>query len=239
MLSVAACATAVRAPSPEEAPRNILARAIEQMGGAEALTQARAVEWEGVAVVHAGGRDARITGRWQVQPPDSAVVATYEASQGPSTERSLVLAAPRGWLVSGARFTPMPPAMVASERAEFYLYELIRLVSLRDSAVTLAAAPPDSVGQAGIRADRPGRPTAFLYVDECGRLSHVRLQVPSAESGQPEWQDAWFRGVIEAEGVRWPRALSLLVEGKPYFDLLVQSLRVMPRLDSGLLTGPG
>jgi hypothetical protein len=222
----------------QASPRSVLDRAIEQAGGAVALERARALQWEGSAVVHAGGRDARIAGRWQVQPPDSAVVATYEVSQGPGTERSLVLASPRGWLVSGERFSPMPQAMLASERAEFYLYELIRLVSLRDSAVILGHAPPDSVGQTGIRADRPGRPTAFLYVDECGRLSHVRVQVPSAETRDLQWQDAWLRGVIEAEGVRWPKAMSLLVDGKPYFDLLVQSLRVMPGLGNPLLRGP-
>ena len=45
-------------------------------------------------------------------------------------------------------------------------------------------------------------------------------------------------GVIESEGVRWPRNLRLLVHGKPYFELLLQSFKVVPRLTDPLLKGP-
>ena len=233
-----ACARAVQEPQPNEPPQQILERAIDQAGGAEALEAARGFAWDGAAVVTAGGRDVRIAGRWEVQPPDTAVVATYDVTQGAGATRSLVLATPRGWLVSGERFSPLPATMMASERSEFYLYELIRLVTLTDSTVTLSPAPPDTVGQTGIKVSQPGRPTAFLFMDTCGRLSHVRLQVPSPETGKLEWQDAWLTGVIEAEGVRWPRELRLLVDGKPYFDLLLQSLKVYPRLTNPLLRGP-
>jgi hypothetical protein len=233
-----ACARAVQEPQPNDPPEQILERAIDQAGGAEALEAARGFAWDGAAVVTAGGRDVRIAGRWEVQPPDTAVVATYDVTQGAGATRSLVLAAPRGWLVSGDRFSPLPATMMASERSEFYLYELIRLVTLTDTAVTLSSAPADTVGQTGIKVEQPGRPTAFLFMDTCGRLSHVRLQVPSAETGKLEWQDAWLTGVIEAEGVRWPRELRLLVDGKPYFDLLLQSLKVHPRLTNPLLRGP-
>jgi hypothetical protein len=237
-LSTAACAAATRAPGPDDSPREILARAVQQAGGEAALDRAVALDWEGVASVHAGDRDLQIAGHWQVQPPDTAVVTTYEASQGPKAQRSLVLAAPRGWLVAGERFTPMPPAMLLSERSEFYLYELVRLVSLLEPEVTIAGAAPDSLGQIGIRVAQPGRPDALLYVDACGRLAHIRMQVPSARSGDLEWQDAWLAGVVETEGVRWPKELKLLVNGKPYFDLLVDSLRVLPRLTDPRLGGP-
>jgi hypothetical protein len=133
----------------------------------------------------------------------------------------------------------MPPSMLASERAEFYLYQLIRLVSLQDPSVKLSPAASDTLHQIGVQVEQRGRPAAFLYMDACGRLSHVRMQVPSAETGKLEWQDAWLSGVIEAQGVRWPRELRLLVEGKPYFDLLLQSFRVVPRLTNPLLRGPG
>ena len=235
---LAACARAVQEPEPTDRPEQILQRAIDQAGGAEALEAARGFSWDGTAVVAAGGRDVRIAGRWEVQPPDTAVVATYDVTQGAGATRSLVLASPRGWLVSGERFSSLPATMMASERSEFYLYELIRLVALTDTTVKLSSAPPDTVGQIGIKVEQPGRPTSFLFMDTCGRLSHVRLEVPSPERGKLEWQDAWLSGVIEAEGVRWPRELRLLVDGKPYFDVLLQSLKVHPRLTNPLLRGP-
>jgi hypothetical protein len=73
-------------------------------------------------------------------------------------------------------------------------------------------------------------------MDARGRLVHVRMQVPAANTGELEWQDAWFDGVIEANGVRWPRTVRLLVNGKLYFDLTLHSLRVLPHLTDSLLS---
>src|SRR5207237_392027 len=125
----------------------------------------------------------------------------------------------RGWLVHDGQMTAMPPTVLASERAEFYLYELLRLVPVQTRGVTLATALPDSLGHRGVAVTQPGRPPATLYVDDEGRLAHVRLQVPGAETGVLEWQDAWVTGVVEASGIRWPRELHLTVNGGPFFDL--------------------
>lgn len=237
ILLILACAPGPRTAD-EVSPRDLLASAIEAAGGAEALSRARALIWDGKATVHFGGRLVQIAGRWSVQPPDTAVISTYDLEVGPAGTRSLVLAAPRGWLVSDGQSTPMPPAMLATQRAEFYLYELILLAPLRSPGVTLSAAEPDSLGQVGIRVEQPGRPSAVVYLDDQDRLTHVRLRVPSESTGKPEWQDVWLEGTIEAAGVRWPRELHLLVNGKPYFDLTIESLRVLPRLTDPLLKRP-
>jgi hypothetical protein len=133
----------------------------------------------------------------------------------------------------------MPPSLLASERAEFYLYELLRLVPLQSPGVTLSLAPPDSLGHRGVEATQSDRPRAALYVDDEGRLAHVRLQVPSAETGELEWQDAWVTGAVEASGIRWPRELHLTRNGAPFFDLSLSALRVRDRLADTLLNGPG
>lgn len=189
-------------------------------------------------MVHAGGREVRIAGEWAVQPPDTAVVATYDVSRGPASTRALVVAAPRGWMVSGGRFQPMPPAMLANERDEFYLYEVMRLVPLRAPGVTLTLVPSDSLGHPGFRAEQPGRPPVEVYVDSSRRVAHLRMTVQDPSGGPPVRQDAWLSGVIEAGGVRWPRELRLTMNGAPYFDLTLRSLRVLPRVDDPRLSGP-
>jgi len=236
--ALAACTHAARRPVDSASPEAILARAVEQAGGATALGRARALEWDGEASVHAGGRDIHIAGLWRVQPPDSAVVTTYDVARGSSSARSMVVAAPRGWLVHDGQMTAMPPTLLASERAEFYLYQLFRLVPLQSRGVTMTAAPPDSLGHRGVSATQSGRPPATLYVDDEGRLAHVRLQVPGAETGELEWQDAWLTGVVEGSGIRWPRELHLTRNGEPYFDLSVKALRVRDQLVDTLLNGP-
>jgi hypothetical protein len=171
-LSTLACDNARQPPSTGSAGDAMLERAIEQAGGARAMGRARALEWDGDATVHAGGRVIHLAGNWRVQPPDSAVVATHDVTLGPGTTRWLVLAAPHGWLVSGGQFTPMPPNLLANERAEFYLYELMRLVSLQAPTVTRSVAAPDSLGQPG--PGRAGRPTGGRATYGCSRQTGPR-----------------------------------------------------------------
>jgi hypothetical protein len=180
----------------------------------------------------------RIAGNWAVQAPDTAVVATWDVTRGPQTVRALVVAAPRGWPWSPSSFVPMPAALLASAREEFYMYDVMRLVSLRDAEVTLTAIPADSAGQRGFRAERPGRPGIDLFVDGNGRLSHLRTLIDNAEGGAPVRQDVWLRGEVEAQGVRWPARITILQDGAPFFDLSIRNLRVVDRIDDARLHGP-
>ncbi len=241
---VAACASGARTDSQatdarSSTPSALLDRAIAQAGGAAALTRARALTWEGDAIVNAGGRVVQLAGTWAIQPPDTAVVSTFEVARGPGSVRALVVAAPRGWLVTGAGVSPMVPAMLANERDEFYLYEVMRLVSLRDAAVSLTPLPADSVGQAGFRAERAGRPTVDLYVDSTGRLTRLRTEVRDAAGGPAVSQDISLSGTIESGGVRWFRDLRISLNGQPFFALTLRTLRVHERVEDARLRGPG
>jgi hypothetical protein len=81
-------------------------------------------------------------------------------------------------------------------------------------------------------------PDVELYVDDTGRLVHLRARVTDALSGEPATQDFWLAGTIEADGVRWPRSLRLTQNGVPYFELEIKSLRVLPRVEDAVLAGP-
>ena len=235
----AACGnSAARRSEEPTSPEALLAGAIEQAGGARALQSARALRWDGEATVHAGDREVAIRGEWAIQPPDSAVVATYDTTAGPSTTRRLIVAGGAGWLEEAGVFTPMPPVVLAAERDEFYLYHLMRLVPLLAPGVELAPAPPDTLGQEGFEARAPGRPEVFAYVDAAGRLAHLRLQIADPRTGGRAWQDLWLSGVIESDGVRWPRAIRITMDGAPYFDLTIGRLRVESRLVEPYLAGP-
>jgi len=228
-----------RSAAAASSPSQLLESAIAQAGGGAALTRARALTWEGDAIVNAGGRVVQISGTWAIQPPDTAIVATFEVSRGPGSMRALVYAAPRGWQVREGEFTPMPAAMLATERDEFYLYEIMRLVPLREPGVTLTMIAPDSLGHAGLRAERAGRPPVDVHVDATGRLVHLQTSVPDPGGGQPVLQDIWLSGVIESGGVRWPRDLRIMLNGEPFFALTLRTLRVHERVEDPRLRGPG
>lgn len=132
----------------------------------------------------------------------------------------------------------MPPGLLATERTEFYLYDVMRLAPLRAPGVTLTPIAPDSLGQAGLRVQKAGRPDVDIFVDGEGRLAHLRTKLPDTTSGALVQQDIWLAGIVEAEGVRWPKEIRLTQNGAPYFDLSVRTLRVLPRLQDPLLRGP-
>ena len=219
-------------------PDILLERAIEQAGGAVALEGARALIWDADAVVEAGGRTVNIAGTWSVQPPDTAIVATYDTTHGPGSTRALIVAAPRGWIASNGRVEPMPATMLQNERDEFRLYDVMRLVSLRGRGVRRFAIEPDNRGQRGFRVEEAGRADVELYVDWAGRLSHIRSSVRDASTGAPVRQDIWLSGTIEAAGVRWPRRIRITLDDAPYFTMTLRSLRITERIDDPRLNGP-
>ena len=231
----AGCASTPNAASGAPA---LLARAIAYAGGEEALARATALTWDGDAVVHAGGRTVAITGRWAIQPPDTAIVATYAVDRGPATTRSMVVAAPRGWTAANGEFTPLPEAVLANERDEFYLYSVLRLVPLLERGVSLVSLPADSAGHAAFGARQAGRPDVDVYVDGEGRVVRLRTTVAHPATGAPASQELLFAGTLSAGGIRWPRTMRITLDGAPYFDLEMRNLQVLARLDDALLSGP-
>jgi len=224
--------------APTQDPYALLDAAIHQAGGAVALSAARALTWDGHATFSIGRSISNLAGRWQLQLPDTAIVAMYDTTLGPSTAQAVVIASPRGWVVRNDRFTAMTEPVAATERDAFYLYDVIRLVTLRNDAVTLSGIRPDSLGQRGFRAEQPGRPPVDLFVDSTGRLSHVRLIVANPTGGPAFQRDVWLDGELVAGGIRWPRRMRVLLNGSQYFDLTMRDLKVSDRLEDPLLAGP-
>ena len=126
-------------------PSTLLDRAMKAAGGESRLKEYRGLEWTGLGVVHIPDRDITIRGTWEIQPPDSAVVATYDTTRGPGTLRYLIVAAKQGWIKRDT-FTPLPEDILAEEQHQYYLYSLLRLVPLKEKGVKLHARLPRFVG---------------------------------------------------------------------------------------------
>ncbi len=229
------CSSIFRRGEPS-GPELMLEKAITQGGGEHALESARALIWDGDATVTAGGRTVHITGKWAIEPPEKAVVSTYDISGGPSTMSHLVVNAPKGWLVRDGQFRPMPASILANELDAFRLYDVMRLLPLRGRK--LKAIANDADGRHGFRADISGHPDIDLFFDRTGRLRHFRTMVTDAMSGKPVPEDIYLERTIQANGVKWPRIMRFTLNGKPYFDLRIKSLRVSERLRDKLLEGP-
>ncbi len=223
----------------QETPEHLLARAIDSAGGAARLAAARAFEWQATAVVHVPGRDIHIRGSWRVQPPDSAVVATYITADGPSSMRRVILAGRRGWLQGNGTTTVMTNAVLTEERHQFYLYSLLRLVPLRDAGVTLLAASSDSAGHPGIVVRRPGHPEVTLFFGANARVVGLRTIFAISATAGTEAQVIALDGTMTASDIRWFQRMTITRDGHPYYEMTLTSLQAMARLDDPLLAGPG
>ena len=219
-------------------PSIVLDRAIKAAGGESRLKEYRALEWGGLGVVHIPNRDIVIRGWWKIQPPDSAVVATYDTARGANTMRWLIVAGPRGWLQRDTLFTPLPDDILAEEQHQYYLYSLLRLVPLKEKGVKLHSVFPDSMGNPGFTVERAGRLPVTMYFDSAGRVMRMvtRFALPGPVAGDP--QVLRLYGSTESEGVRWFRRMEILRAGKPYFDFEIDSLAVRRGIDDSLLAGP-
>lgn len=216
---------------------SLVRRAIEAAGGRTNLAAAPALQWQGRAEIHVPGRDITIFGTWSIQPPDSAVVATYDSTQGPRSTRRLILAGSRGWMQRDTTLNPMPNAVLTEERHQFYLYSLLRLLPLEAPGVKLTRVVDDSAGNAGLIVERPGRLQVTMYFDRNARVVRLRTTF-AADSGAVERQDIRLEGTIESNGVRWFRKMMIDRNRQPYFELEVLSLQALPRLNEPLLRGP-
>lgn len=219
-------------------PSALLDRAMKAAGGESRLSQYHGLEWTGLGVVHIPGRDIVIRGAWAIQPPDSAVVATYDTTRGPGTRRHLIVAGARGWIKRDSVFSPLPEDILAEEQHQYYLYSLLRLVPLKAKGVKLHPVFPDAAGNAGFRVERQGRLPVTMYFDSAGVVVRLVTQfaLPGPVAGDAQVVNLY--GSTTSDGVRWFRRMEILRAGKPYFDLEIDSLTVKRSIEDPLLAGP-
>ena len=216
------------APSPMSADA-LLQQAIDAAGGEAALSQAQVLAWTGEAVVVADGQRIELGVDTSVEPFTQARSDTWLRDRGRSTLRSLEIDGDQGWMTRDGQRTAMPIAMQRHERAQYAVYGLMRLVTLRDAGANVQALPDDPDGLHGLRVSHPQAPTAELYFHSDGRLAYLTNSVPAPDGDGSVAQRFDFQGAIEADGVRWPRTLRISQSGQPYFELHLLTFHATPK----------
>lgn len=220
-------------------PQDLIRKAVTAAGGRAVLARYHALEWEAGAVVHVPGGDVAIRGTWRIQPPDSAIVTTYDTTRGPGSARSLILAGPHGWMRRDTSLAPMPPELIAEERHQYYLYSLLRLLPLEAPGVTLTPVAPDSAGHQGVSVHTPGRLAVTLYFAADGPVVRMVTAFATMGGGAGDVEEVIILPErMRAQGLRWFKSLRILRGGQPYFDLTLTRLRPLRGIEDPLLKGP-
>lgn len=223
--ALAGCA---HAPSTSPADA-LLQQAIDAAGGQAALSQAQVLAWTGEAVVMADGQRIELGVDTRVAPFTQARSDTWLRNPGRSTLRSLEIDGDQGWMTCGGQRTAMPIAMQRHERAQYAVYGLMRLVTLRDAGADVQALPDDADGLRGLRVSHPQAPTTDMYFHVDGRLAYLTNSVPAADGHGSVAQRFGFEDTIEGDGVRWPRTLRISQSGQPYFELHLLTFHAAPK----------
>jgi hypothetical protein len=128
---------------------------------------------------------------------------------------------------SGGSSQPLPPRLVAHERAQFAMYGLMLLAPLDHGGASLRTRHVPSKGIYILRVSRRGAPLTHFHIEESGRLAEAVNHVPHPETGRPVRQHFHFSEEQMPGPVRWPRRLRIDQDGKPYFELELDSFEAV------------
>jgi hypothetical protein len=213
-------------PSRPDDARALIERAIAASGGADALAAATVLTWRGQASVFLPDRTIELTVDTEVVPFRWARSRTQRPGVAGDEPRTLIVAGDTGYAIRGERSTPLPEQQLRHERQQYAVYGLLRWLPLRDAESRIARLPDDADGHPGVHAEVPGAPAADIYFDHAGHPLYLLDTVDAPEGDGRIAQRFEFEGEVIDQGVRWPRVLRILQEGKPYFELRIERFAV-------------
>jgi hypothetical protein len=213
-------ALAVAAPAAQA--QSLLDKAMTHAGGAARLKAVHQLRWTGTATIFAKDR-IEIGTSTIVHPFKDARSDTWLVSDGPAKTRSLIVEGDHGWTEMAGDRKPLPAAQARHEAAQYSLYALMLLSPLRDpkAMVTIDAIKGE------VAVTHPAAPPTVLVFAKDGTLKSARNMVPATDGkGPPIHQVIRFEGDMVSRGVHWPRHIVISQDGKPYYDLKLETFEV-------------
>lgn len=214
------------------AGRSVLDVAIEAAGGEAALSKVKELEWTGTATINAGGKTTVVEMETVVRPLAHWGRSTsWVKADGPKTARTMQVEQGKGWTVNKVTWTPMPEAQAVHENQQFALYSLMMLTPLKDPAAKVTEQPIGPDGTRAIKALLANGMGGELEFDASGKLVRAGMAVRDPAGGaQDIVETVTFSGELVSNGVKWPKKISILQNGKPYFDLELATFEATPDL---------
>ncbi len=202
--------------------RAVVDKAIQAVGGEEALGKFSATRWKSKGTLILGGGESPFTVDGLSQGIDKLHVA-FEGDFGGNKVRGLtVVDGDRGWRKFGEMLQPLDKGSLASEKRNTYLQVVPRiLLPLRGEGFALKPAPDQAIG---------GKPVAVIVVTgpdakeftlsfdkESGLL--VKLEAEVLGFGGEEYtQETSFADYKEFDGVKLATKVTSLNDGERFVE---------------------
>lgn len=172
----------------------------------------RALAWTGRAEVATGKAPLQLDVDTRVEPFVRARSRSWLRGR-PETARTMVIEPEGGSVERGGTRTALPPAQTVHERQQFGLYGYM----LRASDDLAKEARDHSYREAGF-------PPIDFHFASAG-LGAADYTIDGPEGGKIA-QRILFEGLVTDQGIRWPRSLTIVQDGKPWFKLVLDRFSV-------------
>lgn len=198
-------------------------RAMAAIGGRALIERVRSLRWSGTARIFAGARTIDLGVDTLVEPFVRARSDSWPAGEGRSALRTLMIEGGRGFTVTDGKQSPLAPAATANERQQFAVYGYMLMAGARWTA--------GSNGR--LMGEHPGFPPIELRCGRDGRIRSADYVVASPDEAAAPGDPATlirehfaFAGTVDDKGVRWPRKIAIVQDGKPFFALSIDQFSV-------------
>lgn len=186
-------------------------------GGEAVLRRVRAVSWSGTARTLLGRIPVDLNVETRIEPFVRSRTDTWLASAGRSTMRTVMIERDSGFLVhEGAQTT------LGREQANFERHQMGSYAYL-----LLAPAFVSAASATRLHAAHDGYPPIALTLGRDGRIASADYRIrPTDSDGLSVLQHLTFAGSVTANGVRYPRVITIVQNGRPMSRLTISDFSV-------------
>ena len=186
-------------------------------GGRDVLARLRVIAWTGSARVMLGRTPVDLLLETRIEPFVRGRSDTWLASEGRSTARTLMTERDGGFVVHEGAQTPLPAAQARFERQQLggYAYLL------------LAPAFVTAAGRGRLNAVQDGYPPMTLQLAGDGRIVAADYAIASPTQDGVAVRQRWLlSGSVTAQGVRFPRTVEIVQDGRPFVRMTIDTFSV-------------
>lgn len=199
------------------AARDPVAWAMAAAGGRALLSRVRVLSWSATARVLIGTTAVDLLVEQRIEPFVRGRADTWLADEGRSTARTVMVERDGAFLVHEGAQTTMPPAQALFQRHQLGAYAYL----------LLAPAFVSAAGPRRLNAGREGFPPIALALGPDGRIASADYAIAAPkQNAAAVRQHLICAGSVSSMGVRYPRAISIVQDGRPFQRMAITDFSV-------------
>jgi len=228
--------------------KELLTKAIQAHGGAEALEKLRISTWKGRGLMYRDGKEDKplpFFGEWSGDLPDNyRRTYAFKGIGGGRLPVTTGLMGDKGWLTMrpdrGA--DDLTEQQVKIEKDEAHAWHVSRLVPLLKGDYQLMSLPMtqrDGRSIVGIKVDRKGYRSIYLFFDrQTNLLIYMDRKVYDPEKKQEVLQETSYLNFKELGGATLPQTIAMRQNKKLVLELDIDTVTPVASFPSKLFEKP-